>query len=171
MEEYNILVIDDDEIFGDRLTRAIVSRGHQGTYCSSVDDALEVLPKVSPTHIVLDLKMPKVSGLQAIDLLLKSNPLLKILILTGYSSVATAMDAIGRGAVNYIPKPATCDDILSAFAGPAIHSRKSVHNLPTLYDIEREHIERVLNECDGNISKAAKILGLHRRSLQRKIST
>lgn len=115
--------------------------------------------------------MPQASGLQLIRTLRAMDPTTRIVMLTGYGSIATALDAMRAGAVHYLTKPADADDVLAALDhdGAPAASPPAVR-LPTLERVEWEHIDRVLLACDGNVTKAAEVLGIHRRSLQRKLA-
>lgn len=169
-----ILLVDDDERLRPRLARAFETRGHRTIQASTVHDALEPLAG-TPTHAVIDLKMPDGSGLDLIRPLLDRYPELRIVVLTGYGSIGTAVDAVRLGAVDYITKPADADRILAAFAptSAAAHALADDPNYqpPSLARAEWEHIQRVLDDCGGNITLASKKLGLHRRTLQRKLNT
>lgn len=127
------------------------------------------LAKAQPQFGVFDLKIPGGSGLSLLPEFKKIAPDCKIVLLTGYATFATAVQAVKQGAVNYLAKPAHADAILQALMG-AEATRTSSLPLPTLDQVEWDHIQRVLSDCDGNISKASKVLGLHRRSLQRKLA-
>ena len=137
---------------------------------NSVTAALATVPQ-APTHAILDLKMPGGSGLTLIEPILKALPELRIVVLTGYGSIATTVDAIRLGAVNYLSKPADADMVLAAFArgDDAPLAEAPEYTPPTLARTEWEHIHRVLDDCGGNVTKAAQKLGLHRRTLQRKL--
>jgi two-component system response regulator RegA len=116
--------------------------------------------------------MPGRSGLELLQALLAIDPATKIVVLTGYGSIATAIDAVRLGATHYLPKPADADDIVAAFArgeSPPLEPPEPDYQAPSLARAEWEHINRVLSDCGGNISEAARRLGIHRRSLQRKL--
>jgi two-component system response regulator RegA len=164
----SILLVDDDEVLRERLATAIRSRGYEVRTAGSADEALREVAKDSPEMAVLDLKMPGGSGLELLKELRRVDPHTRVLMLTGYGSIATAVEAVREGAVGYLPKPADADEILAALAGT--HTQK-VPGLetPSLARAEWEHIQRVLTDCGGNISEAARRLGIHRRSLQRKL--
>lgn len=162
------LVIDDDDFFRNRLSRAIKGRGYAVYETGNPGDAIEIARKVHPSHVVLDLRMPGKSGLAVLKELRDLSLDTLILILTGYGSIATALEAVRSGAVNYLPKPADLDQILAAFT-PQTAETQLLKAVPSLSRVEWEHIERVMRECDGNVSKAAKMLKIHRRSLQRKL--
>jgi two-component system response regulator RegA len=117
---------------------------------------------------VVDLKMPGGSGLDVLRELRRQDPSTRVLMLTGYGSIATAVEAVREGAVGYLPKPADADEILAALHGTNTAKEKGIET-PSLARAEWEHIQRVLTDCGGNISEAARRLGIHRRSLQRKL--
>jgi two-component system response regulator RegA len=168
-----ILLVDDEEHFRDRLARALIRRGHQVLAAGDYGEAMAVLANEAPELAVVDLRMPGPSGLELVKAALALHPHLKIVVLTGYGSIATATEAIRLGAINYLPKPADAEEILAAFtlraAEPADEQEEDV-STPSLARAEWEHINRVLTDCAGNISEAAKRLKLHRRTLQRKLS-
>lgn len=164
----SFLIVDDDTTFRTRLARAISSRGFQVTDSGSPENAIELARIEKPSHVILDLRMPKLSGLDVLRELKRMDEGIKILILTGYGSIATALEAVRAGAINYLTKPTDLDAILDAFSAKP-SKPISAPITPSLSRVEWEHIERVMQECDGNISQTAKKLGLHRRSLQRKL--
>jgi len=167
-----ILLVDDEVHFRDRLARALERRGHLVLAAGGYDEALVVLAQERPDFAVVDLRMPGPSGLEVVKVALARLPTLKIVVLTGYGSIATATEAIRLGAVNYLPKPADADEILAAFgqSGEATLGETAEGlSTPSLARAEWEHINRVLTDCGGNISEAAKRLQLHRRTLQRKL--
>ena len=161
----SILIVDDDEVYRTRLARAFVDRGYDTRTAHDYDSA------VALAHV--DLKMPGKSGLELVKALHDIDPSTKTVVLTGYGSIATAIDAVRLGATYYLSKPADADDIIASFARgdapplepPADHDYKA----PSLARAEWEHINRVLSDAGGNISEAARRLGIHRRSLQRKL--
>jgi len=167
-----ILLIDDEEFFRERLARAFADRGFEVMEAAGVDQGLALLETVCPDMAVVDLRMPEKSGMEFIEPALKKCFDLRIVILTGYGSIATAIQAVTMGAVNYLPKPVDADEILAAFAQEAGEMEEEPevgHVAPSLARAEWEHINRVLTDCGGNISEAARRLGLHRRTLQRKL--
>lgn len=170
-EAQSILLIDDDERFRKRLARALSERSLKVFEAWDEPSALAVLGAEVISWALLDLRMPGVSGLELLPKLLESRPELQVVVLTGYGSIATAVEAVRRGAVNYLTKPVDADRILSAFtARAAIGSGSAPTVVPSLDAVAWEHINRVLDDCSGNVSKASKLLGLHRRSLQRKLA-
>ena len=168
----SILIVDDEKIFRDRLAKAFAVRGFTCHTARSYEEALEEITEHLPAMAVVDLKMPGRSGLDLIPKAKEIHPALRIVVLTGYGSIATATEAIRLGALNYLPKPADVDDILAAFAideeGETIPAPDDF-NAPSLARAEWEHIQRVLADCGGNISATADRLGIHRRTLQRKL--
>jgi two-component system response regulator RegA len=165
-----LLVVDDDEVFRNRLARAFIGRGYSVRTAANVDAALDLARVESPQFAVVDLKMPGRSGLELVRQLKQIDATTKVVVLTGYGSIATAIDAMKLGATHYLPKPADADDIIAAFArdenAPLSDGEITA---PSLARAEWEHIQRVLSDCAGNISEAARRLGMHRRSLQLKL--
>lgn len=164
------LIVDDDPTFTRVLARAITRREYDVKIARSAEEACALLADWTPDFATLDLKMEGTSGLTVIEPLLKANPVVRILILTGYASITTAVEAIKLGAVQYLPKPANADEILAALAQTEGNSHVDVSAKPmSVNRLEWEHIQKVLNEHDGNISATARALGMHRRTLQRKL--
>ncbi len=130
---------------------------------------LKSIPPVSFDEAVLDIRLVGESGLEAIQLLKKTNPSIKIVILSGYGSIASCVEAIQKGAINYLIKPVRIPTLLAALNGDLKSASPEELQAPTLSDIEHEYIDFVLQKNDGNITHTAKELGLHRQSLQRKL--
>lgn len=166
-----LLLVDDEAVFRERLARAFRERGFEVSTAGSYDEALALATKESPELAVVDLRMPGRGGLELVRALHALDASTRIIVLTGYGSIATAVEAVKLGAFNYLPKPADVDDLLLAFSrGPGEPAQVTEDfQPPTLARAEWEHIQRVLADCGGNISEAARRLGLHRRSLQRKL--
>lgn len=170
--EGRILVVDDGEAFRERLAKALRARGLDAVTAGNHQEAVEEVARQRPEMAVVDLRMPGPSGLQLIRDIKEMSPDTEIVLLTGYGSIATTVDAMRLGAANCIPKPANADDILAAFkraSEETLESEAMDHETPSLAQAEWEHIHRILSECGGNISQAARRLGIHRRSLQRKL--
>ena len=168
----SIILVDDEDHFRSRLARAFTNRGYTVYQAASVDEALSQIKNHRPEWALVDLKMPGKSGLDLIREAKEFLPLLKIVVLTGYGSITTATEAVKLGAHYYLPKPADVDDILMAFekgSEPAESQAHSEFEVPSLARAEWEHIQRVLHDCGNNISAAAQKLGIHRRTLQRKL--
>jgi len=168
----SILIVDDEDFFRKRLVKAFDKRGYTVYQAENYDQALAMIKRHLFTMLVVDMKMPGKSGLEVIRDGLAIHNSMKIVVLTGYGSIATATDAIRLGALSYLPKPADVGDILNAFTrDPALNINVTTENItpPSLARTEWEHINRVLSDCNGNISETAKKLGIHRRTLQRKL--
>lgn len=161
----SILVVDDDEVFRKRLVKAFEDRGLQAFSASNIEQAKHF--SKSADLAVIDLRLADESGLDALKSLKEISPKTQIVMLTGYGSIANALEATKLGAINYLSKPANADEILAAFNET---KPSNISAPPSLARAEWEHIQRVLADCGGNISHAAKQLGLPRRSLQRKLS-
>jgi two-component system, response regulator RegA len=167
-----LLIVDDNEIFRDRLARAFSDRGFQVRKAAGHEDAVANARQDSPEWAVVDLKMPGKSGLEVVRDLVAIDSTTRVVVLTGYGSIATAIDAVRLGAVNYLQKPADADDIIAAFSRaeqPPLSGSDHEYQAPSLARAEWEHIQRVLADCGGNISEAARRLDIHRRTLQRKL--
>lgn len=167
------LLVDDDEAFRTRLVKALQKRGFEVFDASSPNQALALAQRVQPHAAVIDLRMPGGSGLDLVPQLAAAVPGIQMVVLTGYGTIATAVEAVRRGAMNYLTKPLDADQILAAFekdADPAPAAAAAEGTIPSLARVEWEHIQRILHDCDGNISMAARMLGIHRRSLQRKLA-
>ena len=172
-EAQSILIVDDDERFRERLVRALAARGFEARGAGDAEEALRLAQRDSPELAVVDLRMPGRSGLELVRDLRALDPATRVVVLTGYGSIATALEAVRLGAVHYLTKPADADEILAAFERgdrePA-ELEAVPAEVPSLARTEWEHINRVLTDCGGNISQAARLLGIHRRSLQRKLA-
>ena len=170
-----ILVVDDDATFRTRLVRALSTRGYQTLEAGDVDTAIARAKQLKPARAIVDLRMPGKSGLDLISALMEIDDEIQILVLTGYGSIATAVEAVRRGAIDYLNKPVDTEQILAVFDRDRENAATSTateltESKPSLARVEWEHIQRVLSDCGGNISEAARQLGIHRRSLQRKLS-
>jgi two-component system, response regulator RegA len=168
----SVLLVDDDAVFRERLAQALGARGYDVRTAADAAAALAIAREESPEMAVVDLRMPGVSGLELVRDLKSIDPATKIVVLTGYGSIATAIDAMRLGVVHYLPKPATVDEVLLAFKRdevPPLEAVDADSETPTLARAEWEHLNRVLGDAGGNVSEAARRLGIHRRSLQRKL--
>ena len=172
MTPLSILLVDDDQNFRERMARALRDRGHEVLTAAGPDEALRLATADSPECAVVDLRMPGGSGLELVSSLRAIDPATAVVVLTGYGSIATALEAVRRGALHYLQKPVDADELLAAFArgGPLPPEEAPVEPAaPSLARAEWEHIQRVLADAGGNVSEAARRLGLHRKSLQRKL--
>ena len=169
-EQPHLLLVDDDPTFTRVMARAMVSRGLRVSVANSAEAGLVLARQDLPGYAVLDLKMEGGSGLVLLPKLLELDAEMRVVILTGYSSIATAVEAIKRGACNYLCKPADADDVLTALISQHADLETLVPENPMSVDrLQWEHIQRVLTEHEGNISATARALGMHRRTLQRKL--
>jgi two-component system response regulator RegA len=173
-----LLLVDDGELLLQQLERALVRRGFAVTTAANYRDAVGAARTASVhqrpfDRAVVDLRLDDGhSGLEVLAELKALHAATRVVILTGYGSMATAVDALRLGAENIVAKPADADDILAAFdrqQHSPLHGSDRTYEPPTLARAEWEHIQRVLSDCGGNISEAARRLGLHRRTLQRKL--
>ncbi|AMQ88943.1 MULTISPECIES: response regulator transcription factor [unclassified Marinobacter] len=162
------LLVDDDQAFLQVLARSLSRQGIETLCASDADSALKAIRSQEVNRCVLDLNLAGESGLQLLPDLLEHHPDLEVLVLTGYGSIATAVEAMRRGAANYLCKPVTVSQLMNGFeplnTPPALRPEP-----PSVEEMEWEHIQRVLNEHDGNISATARALNMHRRTLQRKL--
>jgi two-component system, response regulator RegA len=168
-----LLVVDDDEAFRTRVVRAFRERGFSVSQAGDVAEAMASARNDSPEMALVDLRLPGGSGLELVRELRALDPTTTIVMLTGYGSIATAVQSVQLGAATYLTKPVDADQILAAFdqaAGGSTGAPPSAPAAQPLARVEWEHIQRVLADCNGNVSQAARILGIHRRSLQRKLS-
>jgi len=171
-ERSTLLLVDDDEAFRRVLSRALERRGYAVSSAADVDEALLTAQAQPPEYAVVDLKMPGDSGLVLIEKLIELDPNTRIVMLTGYASIATAIEAIKLGAIHYLAKPCDADEVVAALnKSGAGDSALPVSDSPLSVDrLEWEHIQRVLAEHQGNVSSTARALKMHRRTLQRKLS-
>lgn len=166
-----LLLVDDDAVFRDVLSRALGRRGYDVVTAADADSAYAAALHDPPEYAVVDLKMPGASGLTLVERLHALESATRIVVLTGYASIATAVEAVKLGALDYLSKPATADEIAKALERDRGNSAIEVQGSPQSVDrIEWEHIQRVLTEHDGNVSATARALKMHRRTLQRKLA-
>ncbi len=167
-----LLLVDDDATLRERLATALRARGLEVRTAGGHAQALGLARAESPELAVVDLRMPGPSGLELLRDLKAIDAETRIVVLTGYGSIATTIDAMRLGAVYYLQKPADADEILAAFErgqDPPLSSSAAEFEVPSLDRVRWEHISRVLADCAGNVSEAARKLGMHRRSLQRML--
>jgi two-component system, response regulator RegA len=167
-ERVDYLIVDDDATFASVLQRALQNRDYTTLTAPDGAVALKLLREHPVERLILDLKLERVSSLNLIPEIKAIRPEIEIVVLTGYSSIATAVDAIKLGAINYLCKPADADEIIAAFEGGAPGEALAAEP-PSVKRLEWEHIQTVLKQHDGNISATARALGMHRRTLQRKL--
>jgi two-component system response regulator RegA len=166
-----ILVVEDDDAFRAVLVKALEARGYDVRGVGDARSAIAAARADSPEMAVVDLKLQDDSGLDVVRELKAIDAATAIVVLTGYGSIATALESIRLGAAHYLTKPTDPDRILAAFErGLAARPRDLPIDTPSLARVEWEHLQRVLTDCDGNVSEAARQLGMHRKSLQRKLA-
>lgn len=164
------LIVDDDVTFAQILQRALMRRGFTADVFHASESATNALKKNCYSKAIVDLKIAQDSGLALIRSLKIIAPNIEIIMLTGYSSISTAVEAIKLGALNYLCKPANIDEILQAFTSSKTEPDIALpDNPPSLDRLEWEHIQKILQENNGNVSATARLLGMHRRTLQRKL--
>ncbi len=172
----SVLLVDDDQRLRSRMVRAFAERGYETHEAGDYDEAIAIASEESTELAVVDLRMPGKSGLELVQELHRIDKATKIVVLTGYGSIATALEAVRLGATHYLTKPADVDEVIAAFDRrsdeplEAASRTEGLPDTPSLARVEWEHIQRVLTDCQGNITKAAERLGIHRRSLQRKLA-
>ncbi|TAM13085.1 MAG: response regulator transcription factor [Nevskiaceae bacterium] len=169
-----LLLVEDDAVFSAALGRALERRGFVVTRAADAAAALQDARRTQPAYAVVDLKLGADNGLELIPELRQRVPDIRILLLTGYASIATAVEAIKRGAHDYLAKPVDADAVVHALLDEGGTQPEVTLGIPdtplALRRVEWEHIQRTLVECDGNISETARRLGMHRRTLQRKLA-
>jgi two-component system, response regulator RegA len=174
-----VLVVDDDDTYRTALARAFERRNFEVLSASDVEAALALIERATLDYASLDLRMPGASGLELVRRLKARHPHAVVVVLTGYGSIATAVEAVKLGASDYLTKPADANDLLRAFGAGATGAGASpsarapaepASEVPSLARVEWEHISRVVADCGGNISQAARVLRMQRRSLQRKLA-
>lgn len=164
-----LLLVDDDEVFCHTLTQALQRRGYDVSSTHNLRCTTQLKQDCLPQFAIIDLYLGKDSGLDIIQYLLKRKPDIKIVVLTGFASISTAVESIKLGAIHYLTKPVMVDEILNAFNGNNNINTKPQTQPMSIKRMEWEHIHRVLANNDGNISKAARAMKMHRRTLQRKL--
>jgi len=168
------LVVDDDEVFRHRLCLALAKRKWETEGAAAGHEALKVARDRSPDLVLVDLRMPGMGGLDVVEELRNIDSSMTIIVLTGYGSIPTAIAAMKRGADHYLGKPADVDEILAVYdklsSTTSDDQEETPTTVPTLARVEWEHMQRVIADCEGNISQASRLLGIHRRSLQRKLA-
>lgn len=166
----DLLLVDDDDTFCQVMGLALTKRGFDVRIAHHVSEGERSAEQSPPEYAVVDLNMPGRSGLELVQRLKSLDENTRIVVLTGYASIATAVEAIKLGATHYLAKPADADDVVAAFQRESGDSGIAIEKRPiSVARLEWEHIQKVLHECHGNISETARRLGMHRRTLQRKL--
>jgi two-component system response regulator RegA len=170
MSERSLLIVEDDASFARTLRRSFERRGYSVSVCAGVDGLAELLPTVTPAYAVVDLKLAAGSGLECVKALAARDPAMRIVVLTGFASIATAVEAIKLGACHYLAKPSNTDDIEAAFGKAGGDATVALSERPTsIKNLEWERIHETLVDTGFNISETARRLGMHRRTLARKL--
>jgi two-component system response regulator RegA len=166
----SLLLVDDDRTFCQVLAQALQSRGYTVACAYDGHSALRLIHELAPEYAVVDLRLPDMSGLKVVERLKAADAHTNIVWLTGYGSIATAIEAIKLGATYYLTKPANTDQIVAAFGNQAPNTTTvAAEHLLSVDRLEWEHIQGVLTHYDGNISATSRALNMHRRTLQRKL--
>ena len=167
LPEKTLLVLDDDAPLRTRLGRALEARGFDVTLVGSVTEAIEAVKSAPPAFAVLDLRLEDGNGLQVVEVMQNLRPEARVVMLTGYGNIATAVAAVKAGAVDYLSKPADADDVARALLAATGSSPPPPENPMSADRVRWEHIQRVYELCGHNISETARRLNMHRRTLQR----
>ncbi|NRG16739.1 ActR/PrrA/RegA family redox response regulator transcription factor [Rhizobiales bacterium] len=166
-EDRRLLIVDDDHAFNQRLARAMEKRGFQTETADSVREAIGKVEAAPPAYAVVDMRLEDGNGLDVIEAIRARRPDARALILTGYGNIATAVTAVKLGAVDYLAKPADADDIYAALTRDGDEKAAPPENPMSADRVRWEHIQRVYELCDRNVSETARRLNMHRRTLQR----
>lgn len=166
-EERTLLILDDDKPFLSRLSRAMEQRGFAVTPCETVAEGLAALDSAPPAFAIIDMRLGDGNGLDVISKLKAARPDARGIILTGYGNIATAVTAVKLGAFDYLAKPADADEIYHALMATHIDRPDAQENPMSADRVRWEHIQRVFESCDRNVSETARRLNMHRRTLQR----
>ena len=166
----SLLIVDDDNLFRDRLARAMEKKGFQVIQAESVKKGISQAKNTSPAFAVVDLRLGDGSGLEVIKEIRKFKKDSRVVMLTGYGNIPTAVAAVKAGAIDYIPKPADADDVENALLASPELKAIPPENPMSADRVKWEHIHRVFELCNGNVSETARRLKMHRRTLQRILS-
>ena len=167
LPDKSLLLLDDDAPLRTRLGRALESRGFEPVLVGSVAEAIDAVKAKPPAYAVLDLRLDDGNGLQVVETIQKARPDARVVMLTGYGNIATAVAAVKAGAVDYLPKPADADDVLRALLARKDEAPAAPENPMSADRVRWEHIQRVYELCGHNVSETARRLNMHRRTLQR----
>ena len=165
--EKSLLIVEDDKLFVQRLARAMETRGFVVTTAETVADGLVKVDQIGPAYAVVDMRLGDGNGLDVISALKKRRPDARAIILTGYGNIATAVNAVKLGAVDYLAKPADADDVVNALLAVDSKSVQPPANPMSADRVRWEHIQRIYELCGRNVSETARRLNMHRRTLQR----
>ncbi len=163
----SLLIVEDDKPFLERLSRAMETRGFSVTSCDNVSDGLAQIGKSAPAFAVVDLRLGDGNGLDVVSALKRKRPDARAIVLTGYGNIATAVTAVKMGAVDYLSKPADADDVVAALLASGTDKSEPPSNPMSADRVRWEHIQRIYEMCNRNVSETARRLNMHRRTLQR----
>ncbi|CCE08608.1 two-component transcriptional regulator RegR, Fis family [Bradyrhizobium sp. STM 3843] len=163
----SLLIVEDDKPFLERLARAMETRGFVVTSCESVADGISQIGKSAPAFAVVDLRLGDGNGLDVVSALKRTRPDARAIVLTGYGNIATAVTAVKMGAVDYLAKPADADDVVAALLSTGGEKSELPQNPMSADRVRWEHIQRIYEMCNRNVSETARRLNMHRRTLQR----
>jgi two-component system, response regulator RegA len=163
----SLLIVEDDRPFLERLARAMETRGFAVTACDTVSDGLAQIGKSAPAFAVVDLRLGDGNGLDVVSALKRKRPDARAIVLTGYGNIATAVTAVKMGAVDYLSKPADADDVVAALLASGTEKSEPPSNPMSADRVRWEHIQRIYEMCNRNVSETARRLNMHRRTLQR----
>lgn len=166
-EDRSLLLVDDDEAFVKRLARAMEKRGFQPETAESVVAGKAIALSRAPAYAVVDLRLEDGNGLDVVETLREQRPDCRIVVLTGYGAIATAVAAVKIGALDYLSKPADANDVMNALLSNPDSLPPPPENPMSADRVRWEHIQRVYEQCDRNVSETARRLNMHRRTLQR----
>ncbi|MEQ1578801.1 MAG: ActR/PrrA/RegA family redox response regulator transcription factor [Hyphomicrobium sp.] len=166
-EDKSLIIVDDDRAFLQRLSRAMELRGFEVRSAHSVAEGIDLIRQKAPAFAIVDMRLEDGNGLDVIAELTRLKPNARIIVLTGYGNIATAVSAVKLGAVDYLAKPADADDVTDALLAPANTKAPPPENPMSADRVRWEHIQRVYELCNRNVSETARRLNMHRRTLQR----
>ena len=166
-EDASLLIVEDDRPLRERLARAMESRGFAVTIAETVAQGLARAKEAPPAFAVVDLKLDDGNGLDVVELLHSTRPEARVVVLTGFGNIATAVAAVKYGAIDYLPKPADADDIVNALLATGSARIEPPQNPMSADRVRWEHIQRIYEMCNRNVSETARRLNMHRRTLQR----
>ncbi|GLS82216.1 response regulator transcription factor [Paraferrimonas haliotis] len=164
-----LLIVDDDVAFANAMSRRLSRLGFDCAIAHTVSEALLVARRLEPTYVLLDMNLESETGIDLIKPLKSILPITRIVLLTGYASIATAVEAIRRGADDYLAKPADTNQVAKALLGNNADHAVIINELPSVKELEWQHLQQALKSNNGNVSLTARQLGMHRRTLQRKL--
>ncbi len=166
----DVLLVDDDDVYRATMARALSRRGWAVHEAATASSALSLARARPLSHVAVDLRLPGSRGLELVKGLVALQPGARLVVVTGYGSIATAVEAMRIGAAHFLPKPATAEELDGALRGHPADADRDDAEVASLARVEWEHIQRVLADCGGNVSRAARLLRIERRSLQRKLA-